>query len=74
VDINLPGMSGTELLRWIRSQNGTTGQLHIVVVSGTSIREEDVESLGLSLILEKPQSYDGWIDLVYQLQDYLLLA
>jgi len=57
LDLNLPGKSGFDLLRWIRNQPGLVS-LPVIVVSGSN-QESDVEkaqALGIADYIIKPSS------------------
>jgi CheY-like chemotaxis protein len=70
-DINLPGMDGRELIRWIRSQPNTA-KIPVIALSGQPVFKtvEESQELGATSFLLKPADYDGWVDLAYHLQDY----
>ena len=73
VDINLPGMSGKDLILWSREQTGLN-DIPIIAVSGCQPFRTvlEAEELGATLFIIKPPDYNGWIDLVYRIEDFLI--
>jgi CheY-like chemotaxis protein len=62
VDLQLPGMSGFELLEWIRS-NGLLTRLRVGVLSGME-HEDDISKaarFGASFYLVKPHSFEDLV-------------
>jgi two-component system, chemotaxis family, response regulator Rcp1 len=73
VDINLPGLSGKELIRWIRQQEATR-TVPIIALSGSQLAfktVQEAEESGANIFRLKPPDYNGWIDLLYEIDDYL---
>jgi DNA-binding NtrC family response regulator len=57
LDINLPGMSGTDLLKLVRQFNS---DIKVVIISGYSINlqyDPEFKELGVSEFIEKPMSF-----------------
>ena len=73
VDINLPGIAGKDLIRWIRLQDGMQS-VPVFALSGTQAFNSpaEMDEIGATLFFLKPQNYGGWIDLVYQIDDFLV--
>ena len=73
LDLNLPKVSGLEVLKHIRSQDSVR-MLPVVVVS-SSAREEDVRNayrLGANSYVKKPVNFDEFSGVVKQLTSYWL--
>ena len=70
VDVNLPRMNGKELILWIREQP-QLAKLPVIALSGQKVTEEELTAVGADLFIPKPPDYDGWIDLVYRIEDFL---
>ncbi len=60
LDVRLPGMSGLDLLKKLRSSGKPWGQLPVIVISGHASLQEAVEAvkLGATDFLEKPLDRD----------------
>ena len=74
VDINLPGLGGKELIRWIREQEAMR-TVPIIALSGSQRAFktiDEAEEIGANLFILKPPNYNGWIDLLYQIEDFLI--
>ena len=73
VDLRLPGMSGFEVLQWIRQQPGLA-RLAVVVVTGMPAPgdAQRARALGASAFLPKPFSFDKQIELARQIRDQWL--
>jgi CheY-like chemotaxis protein len=72
LDLNMPGMSGFEVLRWIRSHEGFKRMC--VIILSASMRKEDVETsfdLGANAFLVKPADLLELIDLMKKLRDWI---
>jgi len=73
LDLNLPRLSGQEVLRRIRATPGL--QTVPVIVLTTSRREEDVQAVyaaGGNTYIEKPGDFDRFIDVLRTIQRYWL--
>lgn len=74
LDLKLPGRSGHEVLRWIRSQPHLS-QIPVVVL--TASREDtDIErayALGANSYLQKPASFDRLLEMVDTLNLYWMV-
>jgi len=71
IDLNIPKVSGLELIRWIREQPLLKG-MPIVSLSHT-YNYDDLEKgydFGANLYLLKPQEIRQWADMVFRLQGY----
>jgi CheY-like chemotaxis protein len=74
VDINLPGLGGKELIRWIREQE-TMRTVPVIALSGSQQAFktiDEAEEIGANVFILKPPDYNGWIDLLYQIEDFLV--
>jgi CheY-like chemotaxis protein len=72
LDLNMPGMSGFEVLRWIRNHQHFK-RLCVIILSA-SMRKEDVESsfdFGANAFLVKPADLLELIDLMRRLRDWM---
>jgi CheY-like chemotaxis protein len=72
LDLNMPGMSGFEVLRWVRG-HPTFRRLCIIILSA-SMRKEDVETsfdLGANAFLVKPADLLDLIDLMKKLRAWI---
>ena len=57
LDLNLPGMSGTDLLKLVRQFNTT---IKVIIISGYSINlqhDSQFKGLGISEFIQKPMSF-----------------
>lgn len=72
LDINMPGIDGYEVLRWLRSTPDTSG-IHVIMVSARSSNEEQVKAieLGADDYLVKP--FDA-LELRYRVALHFRLA
>ena len=72
IDINLPGIGGKDLIRWIREQEWLRS-MPVFALSGTQAFKHpgEIDQIGATLFFLKPPNYGGWIDLVYQIDDFL---
>ncbi len=72
LDLNMPGVSGFEVLRWVRDNPGFH-RLCVIILSA-SMRKEDVETsfdLGANAFLVKPADLLELIDLMKKLRDWI---
>jgi len=72
LDLNMPGMSGFEVLRWVRA-HPAFHRLYVVILSA-SMRKEDVETsfdLGANGFLVKPADLLELIELMKRLRDWI---
>lgn len=72
LDLNMPGTSGFEVLRWVR--NHQLFRRLCVVVLSASMRKEDVETsfdLGANSFLVKPADLIDLINLMRHLRDWI---
>jgi CheY-like chemotaxis protein len=59
LDINLPGMTGLEVLKWIRAQPNLVGIRVIMLTSSDAIRDvNEAYRLGANSFLIKPNDFD----------------
>lgn len=71
IDLNLPGMSGLELIKWIRDQPALKGMPIVALAAVYNYDElERGYDLGANLYLLKPREIRQWADLVFRLQGY----
>ena len=63
LDLNLPGMRGIELVRWIRQDPRLTG-VHVVVLSGSDASRDITEAYtaGADSYLIKPADLDRFVE------------
>jgi CheY-like chemotaxis protein len=72
LDLNMPGMSGFEVLRWVRGHHSYHRMC--VIILSASMRKEDVETsfdLGANAFLVKPADLLELIDLMKKLRDWI---
>lgn len=71
LDLNMPGMSGIELLRWVRSDPGFR-TLRVVVLSGSDdIRDiNNAYDAGANSFLVKPADLDQFVEITKALSGY----
>src|SRR3954463_13604328 len=72
LDLNMPGMSGFEVLRWVRG-HPVFNRLCVIILSA-SMRKEDVETsfdLGANAFLVKPADLLELIDLMKKVRDWI---
>jgi len=73
LDLKLPGFSGLEILRWLRSQAGLAGLRVVVLTSSDELRDvNDAYRLGANSFLMKPYDFDDLIHLAKVIQEYWL--
>jgi FixJ family two-component response regulator len=53
-DVRLPGMSGFELVRWLRDRPGRRMPMIVITAAPTEAARDMAESLGVYAFLEKP--------------------
>jgi two-component system, chemotaxis family, response regulator Rcp1 len=73
LDLNLPGMSGHEVLAEIKGDPAL--RMHPVVVLSTSGAEEDVRrsyDLGANVYVKKPVDFDRFAEVVKLIEDFFL--
>lgn len=71
IDIRLPGMSGDELIRWIRQQSKFIRLPIIALSSGPAFETvEAAQSIGATSFFIKPVGHNDCIDLVYHIHDF----
>lgn len=71
LDLKLPGISGFQVLQWIRAQPGLKG-LRVVVLTG-STSTEDINlayQLGANSFLVKPMDFDSFIQIAGAVSGY----
>lgn len=67
-DINMPVMSGTELLREIARRDAWKGILRVVVsTDGTKLRRDEARKLNVNLYIEKPFRPEAVRDVLLQI-------
>lgn len=74
LDLNLPGMSGLEVLRWIRG-NERARRIPVIILSA-SARDADVLAsyeAGANHYLVKPVEYEVFVELVRRWDEYWTL-
>jgi len=73
LDLNIPGISGFEILKWIRS-NPAVSRLPVLVLTSSN-QENDVRrahSLGANGYLVKPGKIDELVRMIKAMKDYWL--
>jgi CheY-like chemotaxis protein len=75
LDLNLPGMDGVEVLRWIRQQPGLK-PLRVVVLSSSEAQADATKAYqdGANSFLVKPLDFDELVNVTRAIQGYWLLA
>ena len=74
LDLKLPGVTGHDVLRWLKTQEGLR-RIPVVVLT-TSDERDDVNSaydLGVNSYLRKPVSFDALVEMLASLDVYWLL-
>lgn len=71
LDINMRGMSGYDVLRWIRSQTGFPGRPYVVMLSNSDARSDAEKSraLGADGFHTKPARLAAYVALLEALAD-----
>jgi two-component system response regulator len=71
LDIELPGIDGTEVLRRIRDDD-TLAELPVVIVSNTADQAiiDECYQLGVNAYLRKPDDYDGLLNIVREVGSF----
>jgi CheY-like chemotaxis protein len=71
LDLNMPGMSGLDLLRWLR-QDPQLCRLRVIVLSGSdAIRDiNDAYAAGANSFLVKPADLDRFVEISKALSGY----
>ena len=69
LDINMPEMSGSEVIRALRRDHN--GQLPILILSGEPMAPKEVEALGANGAIQKPFDVP---QLMQQIRDYLSVS
>ena len=75
LDLNLPKVSGREVLERIK-QDPTTKSIPVVVLT-TSTRDEDVArtyDLGVNTFITKPVRFETFMDVVATIRDYWIVV
>lgn len=65
VDLGLPGISGADLVRWLRQPHGEAPPPRIVAITGQGRRDIEfiTRNLDLPQVLRKPPSLD-WVEAI----------
>ena len=71
LDLKLPGLSGLEVLKWIRAQPGLRG-MRVVMLTGSSTIEDinQAYQLGANSFLVKPMDFDTFVQIAGALAGY----
>jgi DNA-binding response OmpR family regulator len=73
LDLKLPGFSGMEILRWLRSQPGLAGLRVVVLTSSEQLKDvNDAYRLGANSFLMKPYDFEDLVHLAKVIQEYWL--
>jgi len=71
LDIKMPGMSGLDVLKWIREQPSVRGIRVIMLTSSDSVRDVNAAyQLGANSFLVKPNDFDDLVKLTQSIQGY----
>lgn len=73
LDLKMPGMSGFDVLSWIKSQPRLK-RLPVIILTSSNRAEDRAQSYdqGANSYLVKPISYDGFVTVVQKVTDYWL--
>jgi CheY-like chemotaxis protein len=71
LDLKLPGLSGLEVLKWIRAQPGLRG-MRVVMLTGSSTIEDinQAYQLGANSFLVKPMDFDTFVQIAGAVAGY----
>jgi len=73
LDLKLPGFSGLEILRWLRSQPGLKALRVVVLTSSEQLKDvNDAYRLGANSFLMKPYDFEDLVHLAKVIQEYWL--
>lgn len=67
LDLNMPGMDGHQVLKWIKS-NDDTQRIPVIILS-TAAEDKEVEKAyteGCNFFISKPMDYDAFADAIAQ--------
>ena len=71
LDIKMPGMSGLDVLKWIREQPTLRAIRVIMLTSSDSVRDVNAAyQLGANSFLVKPNDFDDLVKLTQSIQGY----
>jgi CheY-like chemotaxis protein len=71
LDIKMPGVSGLEVLKWIREQRSLSGIRVIMLTSSDAVRDvNEAYRLGANSFLMKPNDFDDLVKLTQAIQGY----
>lgn len=71
LDLNLPEVSGLEILREIRKRGALEGIPIVVLSSSVDLRDE-IEALGVARFVAKPRNYHDLVDALSALEPLIL--
>lgn len=73
LDLSLPGISGFDVLRWIRQQPQLKDLRVVVLTASNELRDINLAyELGANAILVKPLNFDDFVRLTQAIQGYWL--
>jgi CheY-like chemotaxis protein len=73
LDLNMPGIDGFQLLRWIRQQPGLKALRVVVLTSSTEMRDATLAyRLGANSFLVKPMDFEEFVSITNAIQGYWL--
>jgi len=73
LDLNMPGMDGFEVLRWIRSRPGLTRLRVVVLTASNDVRDVNLAyQLGANSFLVKPADFERFVEISQALSGYWL--
>jgi CheY-like chemotaxis protein len=73
LDLNMPGIDGFQVLRWIRQQPGLRALRVVVLTSSTELRDATLAyRLGANSFLVKPMDFEEFVSITNAIQGYWL--
>jgi CheY-like chemotaxis protein len=73
LDIKLPGFTGLEILRWVRSQPGLSGMRVLILTSSEEMKDiNDAYRLGANSFLLKPYDFGDLVHLAKVIEEFWL--